>query len=107
MRAPSQLVAELAGLRRLTANLASNINQIARVLNSGGSPAPSILAAADAVRRTMTRLDSALAVLGSGPPSRPPARSAGPPAQPGSSPAIRGSFGPTCRAERIIPEAPA
>ena len=60
VRAPSTLTAELAGLRRLTGILASNINQIARVLNSGGVPDASIPATADAVRRAMTRLDSVL-----------------------------------------------
>jgi Bacterial mobilisation protein (MobC) len=50
----------LAALRRLTGNLANNINQIARVLNSGGVPDASIPATAEAVRRAMTRLDSVL-----------------------------------------------
>jgi Bacterial mobilisation protein (MobC) len=58
--APSALTAELAGLRRLVANIANNINQIARKLNSGGRPDASIASAADAVRRTMRRLDDAL-----------------------------------------------
>lgn len=61
--APSALAAELAGLRRLVANLANNINQIARRLNSGGVPDSSIPVAADAVRRAMLRLDSALSAL--------------------------------------------
>jgi hypothetical protein len=60
---PSALIAELTGLHRLTANLASNINQIARRLNTGLSPDASLPAAADSVRRAMNRLDSALAWL--------------------------------------------
>lgn len=62
--APSALAAELAGLRRLVANLANNINQIARKLNAGGWPDASIAPAADAVQRTMRRLDAALAATG-------------------------------------------
>jgi small-conductance mechanosensitive channel len=62
--APSALAAELAGLRRLVANLANNINQIARKLNAGGWPDASIAPAADAVQRTMRRLDAALAAVG-------------------------------------------
>jgi hypothetical protein len=58
--APSALTAELAGLRRLVANIANNINQMARKLNSGGWPDAGIAPAADAVRRTMRRLDAAL-----------------------------------------------
>lgn len=65
--APSALSAELAGLRRLTANLANNLNQIARRLNAGAGPDAGIPAAADSVRRTMNRLDSVLAWLGAPP----------------------------------------
>ena len=36
--APAALIAELAGLLRLTRSLSNNINQIARWLNSGGRP---------------------------------------------------------------------
>ena len=64
VRAPSTLTAELAGLRLLTGNLANNINQIARKLNAGGWPDASIAPAADAVQRTMRRLDAALAAVG-------------------------------------------
>lgn len=60
---PSALIAELSGLHRLTANLANNINQIARRLNSGLGPDASLPAAADAVHRAMNRLDNALAWL--------------------------------------------
>lgn len=74
-RAPSALIAELVGLRRLAANLANNINQIARVLNSGGMPDASIPAAADAVRRVMARLDSALAGMAADRYAWPPVRS--------------------------------
>ncbi|HXL93522.1 MAG TPA: plasmid mobilization relaxosome protein MobC [Streptosporangiaceae bacterium] len=58
--APSALTAELAGLRRLVANIANNINQIVRKLNSCGRPDASIAPAADAVRRTMRRLDAVI-----------------------------------------------
>jgi hypothetical protein len=57
-------VAELAGLRRLTGNLANNINQIARRLNSGGRPDSSIAAAAESVSRVTARLDLALGLAG-------------------------------------------
>ncbi len=69
---PSALAAELAGLRRLVANIANNINQIARKLNSGGRPDAGITSAADAVRHTMRRLDVALgAAVRSGLPKQP------------------------------------
>lgn len=61
--APSALRAELAALRRLSANLANNMNQIARRLNAGADPDARILAASYAVLRTMRRLDAALAWL--------------------------------------------
>jgi hypothetical protein len=70
--APSALAAELAGLRRLVANLANNINQIARKLNAGGWPDASISPAADAVQRTMRRLDAALAAAGAATRAMPP-----------------------------------
>jgi Bacterial mobilisation protein (MobC) len=81
--APPALAAELAALRRLTANLANNINQIARWLNSGGSPDASIDPALAAVRRAMDRLDRALGAAHPASPGSP-----GPPAQsnPGRSP---------------------
>jgi hypothetical protein len=60
----SALTAELAGMRRLVANLANNINQIARKLNSGGVPDSSIPATTDALRRTLSRLDATLSSLG-------------------------------------------
>jgi hypothetical protein len=84
--APSAMTAELTGLRRLTANLANNINQIARRLNSGGSPDASIDPALEAVRRTMDRLDRAIAAAH--PAETGSLRSAGPPADtdPGRSP---------------------
>jgi Mobilization protein NikA len=79
--APSALTAEIAGVRRLTANLANNVNQIARKLNSGGVPDSSIPATAEAVRRVMLRLDSVLAGLpGVSSAQRPPS-----PRPPGSS----------------------
>jgi Bacterial mobilisation protein (MobC) len=89
-RIPSPVIAELAGLKRLTANLANNINQIVRALNSGGTPDASIAAAADAVRRVMLRLDSVLTGMTAEHPARPPAR-------PVPDQAVRGS-------PRTIPE---
>jgi hypothetical protein len=65
--APSAVTAELIALRRLTANLANNINQIARRLNFGGTPDASIDAALAAVHRAMDRLDRASCARGSGP----------------------------------------
>ena len=84
--APSALTAELTALRRLTANLANNINQIARRLNSGGAPDASIDPALAAVRRAMDRLDRALSVAD--PASSGLPRTAGPPFRenPGRSP---------------------
>jgi hypothetical protein len=96
VRVPSTLTAELAGLRRLIANLANNINQIARVLNSGGVPDASIPATADAVRRAMTRLDSVLSGMAPDHAARPTARSVPSPA---TQPKDRGS-------SRPVPEAP-
>jgi Bacterial mobilisation protein (MobC) len=80
------MAAELTGLRRLTANLANNINQIARRLNSGGAPDASVDPALEAVRRTMDRLDRALAATCPAEPGS--LRSTGPPADtdPGRSP---------------------
>lgn len=96
----TSLTAELTGLRRLTANLANNINQIARVLNSGGAPDSSIPAAADAVRRATARIDSVLAGLAAGPSVRPMEH---PDARMASPSARRGSSAP---GTRIVPEAP-
>jgi Bacterial mobilisation protein (MobC) len=77
--APSALTAELAGLRRLLANIANNINQIARKLNSGGWPDASIAPAADALRRTMRRLDAALETAARSASPEQPVRGADPP----------------------------
>ncbi len=85
----SALMAELVGLRRLVANLANNVNQIARKLNSGGVPDSSIPVTADALRRALSRLDvalSGLAPLAPQPPPHPrtedgPLRNAAPPPQ--------------------------
>jgi len=74
--APAALIAELAGLRRLTASLANNINQIARWLNSGGRPDARITGALDSVQRAMTRLDGVLAWLGAPQQTTPEQRSA-------------------------------
>ena len=100
VRAPSPLTAELAGLRRLTGNLANNINQIARVLNSGGVPDASIPAAAEAVRRAMTRLDCVLSGMIPDHAARPAPRSIPPKTAPAAEPKNHGS-------SRPIPEAPA
>ena len=99
-RVPSTLMAELAGLRRLTGNLASNINQIARVLNSGGIPDASIPATADAVRRAMTRLDSVLSGMIPDHAASPAAPSISPQTAPSTQPKDK-------RSSRLIPEAPA
>jgi hypothetical protein len=58
---PVQLTAEVASLKRLIANLANNINQIARRLNSGGAPDAALPAAAASICRAMNRLEVALA----------------------------------------------
>jgi hypothetical protein len=86
--ANAALAEELEALRRLTSNVANNVNQIARRLNSGGRPDGSVTAAADAATRTMSRLNDALAWLdapplparnAAAPPSRqPPDQSSGP-----------------------------
>lgn len=63
-QASAALVAEIAGLRRLVANHANNMNQIARRLNSGGRPDNSLAPSLAAVCRTLSRLDTALDSLG-------------------------------------------
>ena len=63
LQAPSSVIAELGALRRLTGNLANNINQIARKLNSGDVPDASITPALASVTRATRRLDAALAWL--------------------------------------------
>lgn len=82
-RMPAALVAELEGLRRLAGNLANNMNQIARRMNSGIDPDAGLLAAADSVQRTMNRLDSALSWADV------PAARNGHPAQRNATPAAR------------------
>jgi hypothetical protein len=64
------LTEELTALRRLVANLANNMNQIARHLNSGGRSDASLTATAHALHRTLTRLDTAVSWLGTPPPRR-------------------------------------
>lgn len=78
-------LAELEALRRLTANLANNVNQIARRLNSGYRPDPSVTAAADALRRVMQRLETALARARAVPPrlAAEPERNGAPPGDDG------------------------
>jgi hypothetical protein len=95
---PSALAAEVSSLRRLTAGLASNINQIARRLNAGAEPDAGVLAAADAVRRAMSRLDSALAWLGA-----PPTGNSAP--DPRNEHPARGAAHPHCGAARPHPGA--
>lgn len=73
----SSLAAELAALRRLTAAIGNNLNQIARALNATGRPDPGVTAAAGAVVRLVARIDVALGWLGV-----PPQRNA-----PGTAPA--------------------
>ena len=63
LQAPSSVVAELAALRRLVGSLANNINQIARKLNSGGTPDASIAPALDSVTLASRRRHSALTWL--------------------------------------------
>jgi uncharacterized protein (DUF1778 family) len=64
---PAALTAELSGIRRLLANLANNVNQIARKLNATGRTDGSVSAAAEALTRTLSRLDTVVAWLGSPP----------------------------------------
>jgi hypothetical protein len=71
------LTEELTALRRLVANLANNMNQIARHMNSGGRSDPSVTATALALGRTLTRLDTAVSWLGT-PPKAPRPRTAPP-----------------------------
>ncbi|HEX6523328.1 MAG TPA: plasmid mobilization relaxosome protein MobC [Streptosporangiaceae bacterium] len=104
--AQSALIAELVGLRRLAANLANNVNQIARRLNSGGFPDSSIPAAAVAVRRAMLRLDSALTGLtaeSSAPPATPSAQAVAAPSAPQPRP---GSRRPSTPPLRNAPQTP-
>jgi hypothetical protein len=61
--APSAVTAELAAVRRLLANLANNMNQVARQLNSGADPDARIPAVSDAVSRASLRLDAVLTWL--------------------------------------------
>jgi uncharacterized protein (DUF1778 family) len=76
---PAALIAELSGLRRLLANLANNVNQIARRLNTTGRPDGSVSAVAEALTRTLGRLDTVVAWLGSPPrPGQPSERTTAP-----------------------------
>lgn len=61
------LTAEFTSLRRLVSNLANNMNQIARRLNSGGQPDGRLHATTEAVNRAMARLDAALSAIGVAP----------------------------------------
>jgi small-conductance mechanosensitive channel len=105
--APAALIAELAGLRRLTRSLSNNINQIARWLNSGGRPDARIAAALDSVQRAMTRLDAVLAWLGA-PQQNAPEQRSGQVESPSASaerPCPRGAVAPARR--NADPRAPA
>jgi hypothetical protein len=57
---PPAVVAEVVAVKRLVANVANNVNQIARKLNSGAAPDGSIAPALDAARSAMSRLDTVL-----------------------------------------------
>jgi hypothetical protein len=105
--APAALIAELAGLLRLTRALSNNINQIARWLNSGGRPDARITAALDSVQRAMTRLEAVLAWLGAPQQAVPEQRSghAESPSPSAERPAPRGAPAPPQR--NAHPRAPA
>ncbi|MBV9450721.1 MAG: plasmid mobilization relaxosome protein MobC [Streptosporangiaceae bacterium] len=102
----SALTAELAALRRLVANLANNINQIARKLNSGGAPDASIPAAAEAVQRALRRLDAALAYLNTNPADSAPPPAIPDPDRPPTGPGIPGTPRTTSPPHRNIHGAP-
>ena len=89
--APSALTAELAALRRLVVNMANNINQIARKLNSGGAPDASIPAAAEAVQRALRRLDAALSYLNTNSPDPVPDPAPPDPERPPAGPGAPGT----------------
>ena len=81
--ANASLIAELQGLRRLVLNMANNVNQIARRLNSGGRPDASVAAASNAACRTLEKLDTALGWLGAPPAPRKPTATADESVDPG------------------------
>lgn len=64
-RPDAATTAELVSLRRLISNLANNMNQIARCLNSGGHPDGRLPGTAELARRALIRLDAALEAAGS------------------------------------------
>jgi hypothetical protein len=105
--APAALIAELAGLLRLTRSLSNNINQIARWLNSGGRPDARVTAALDSVQRAMTRLEAVLAWLGAPEQAAPEQRSGQAESSSASSerPRPRGTTAPARR--NADPRAPA
>lgn len=53
-------MAELFALHRLLANVANNVNQIAKVANATGEVQSELHATLDAVRRTAGRIDAAI-----------------------------------------------
>ena len=53
-------MAELFALHRLLANIANNVNQIAKVANATGEVQAELHATLDAVRRTAERIDTAI-----------------------------------------------
>jgi len=69
------LMAEITAVKRLIANAANNINQIARKLNSGAAPDASIAPSMAAARYAMSRLDVVLDGIdrhrGTAPPHKP------------------------------------
>jgi hypothetical protein len=105
--APAALIAELAGLRRLTRSLSNNINQIARWLNSGGRPDARITGALDSVQRAMTRLDAVLAWLGAPQPATPERRSAQAESRSPSAERLRPPVPPAPGQRNAHPRAPA
>jgi Bacterial mobilisation protein (MobC) len=57
------LVTELLGVRRLVAALGNNVNQLAARANATGQAPPELGPAAEAVSRTLDRLDQAVAAF--------------------------------------------
>ena len=53
-------MAELFALHRLLANIANNVNQVAKVANATGEVQAELNATLDAVRRTAQRIDAAI-----------------------------------------------
>jgi Bacterial mobilisation protein (MobC) len=75
LTASPAVMAEITAVKRLVANAANNINQIARKLNSGAAPDASIAPSMAAARYAMSRLDVVLDGIdrhrGTAPPRKP------------------------------------